>query len=313
MPDLQQQLEAILNKRDSFIDKSLASSYEDMAQIQKELTTLILSKYISKFDYQDGVLVYNNKNLGLINELDNVFYKFEQKFSGNVFKDLGAKMLDMVVYSEDYFKKFGSSSKTLAKIKGKLDMISTRVGIDAQGNLIPNSYFERLAAGDVMKEQLKDYIARGLSGKTSLSEFQSGFEQLINGNKDVDGKLLSYWKTETHDAFFSVSRAHDDLFAQQLGMNFFIYLPGAIKNSRPFCKGGYDKVCGCTFERKIGQVFHRLDMKKWISLEWSGKKHPYNPVVDMGGWNCRHKPAWISDEMAKEEAPEKYAEYEAVL
>lgn len=313
MPDLQQQVEDIINKRINYIDTSLGTSWTDMAIIQKELTALILKSYISKFEYDAGVLKFNSKNLNLIQELDNIFDVFAKRYSNNVFKDVGAKMLDMTVFSEDYFKKFGLKAETFKRIEGKLDIIAKRVGINADGTLIKNSYLNRLATAPQFKEQLKDYVAKGLAEKTSLTDFQNGFKTLIEGSKDVDSKLLSYWKTETHDAFFTASRTNDDVFSQALGMEFFIYLPGQIKTSRPFCKGGSDKVCGCTFESKIGQCFHRKDALKWSKQNWQGKKIPYNPIADMGGWNCRHYPAWISNEFVKRKYPDKYQEYKGIL
>jgi hypothetical protein len=170
-----------------------------------------------------------------------------------------------------------------------------------------------LATSPAFKEQLKDYVAKGLAEKTSFTEFQKGFSELIEGSKDVDSKLLQYWKTETHDAFFKVSRSNDDIFSQALGMEFFIYLPGQIKTSRPFCKGGADDICGCTFESKIGKCFHRKDALKWNKQNWRGKNKPYNALVDMGGYNCRHTASWISSELAKRKFPEKYQEYKNIL
>ena len=317
MPDLNQQIENIVNKRINYIDKSLGASWTEMETIQKELTLLILKSYVNKFDIEDGVLKFNTKNLNLINELDSIFDVFAKRYSNKIFKDVGQKMLDMAVFSEEYFAKFGAKESTFRSIAGKLDVIAKRVGVTPEGTLIKNSYLDRLATAPQFKEQLKDYVAKGLAEKTSLRDFQKGFGDLIEGSKEVDSNLLKYWKTETHDSFFAVSRSNDDIFAQALGMEFFVYLPGSIKTSRPFCKGGHDvnlkKGIDIKFEPKVGQCFHRLDAEKWRNIEWTGKKHPYNPIADMGGWNCRHTASWISNGMVKRKYPEKYNEYKAIL
>ena len=299
--DLLEQIEKLLSERDSYIGKSLLSSTKKMDKANKELNRMIVQKYASDFETVGGKIIYSNKNLRLIEKIDNIFEEFSKRYSNYIFKDLGSKMLDMVVYSEEYFKLFGDKKTTLEKIAGKMDLLSKRIGVTKEGELIKGSYLDRLAKAPQFKEELKNYVAKGLSEETTLKEFQSGFSDLINGSKDVDGKMLRYWKTETHDSFFAVSRAEDDIFAQQLKMSFFIYLPGKIKHTRPFCL------------EKVGKCFHRLDAKKWANEEWAGKKTPYNPLVDMGGWNCRHSPAWINNGTAKRMYPEKYNEYKDIL
>ena len=42
MPDLNQQIEDVINKRINYIDTSLGASWSEMAAIQKELTVLII-------------------------------------------------------------------------------------------------------------------------------------------------------------------------------------------------------------------------------------------------------------------------------
>lgn len=301
MASIDKEIEDLFNKRTKYIDKSLKTSYKEMESIQKELTALVFKKYLNKFDIENGKIVFTNKNLRLIDEVDTIFEQFAKKYTKNIFKNVGLNMLDMVVYSEDYFKKFGNKALTFQKIEGKLNTISNRIGISKDGQLIKGSYLDRLATAPKFKEELKDYVAKGLSENITLKEFQNGFLDLIEGSKDVDGAMLRYWKMETHDAFFSVSRAQDDLFAQKLGMEFFIYLPGKIDKTRSFC------------EEKIGKCFHRLDAEKWRDKEWQGKNKGYNPLINMGGYNCRHSPAWVSNLVVKKRFPEKYKEYESIL
>ena len=54
-------------------------------------------------------------------------------------------------------------------------------------------------------------------------------------------------------------------------------------------------------------------MKKWRDKEWQGKNKGYNPLINMGGYNCRHSPAWVSNLVVKKRFPEKYKEYESIL
>lgn len=45
--------------------------------------------------------------------------------------------------------------------------------------------------------------------------------------------------------------------------------------------------------------------KNGIDLDWEGKNQiGYNPFIDLGGYNCRHKLRWISRELAEAKRPE---------
>ncbi len=77
--------------------------------------------------------------------------------------------------------------------------------------------------------------------------------------------------------------------AKELGLQAYLYQGGLIKSSRLFCK------------KRDGKVFTDFEIARFGTVKdayggytnkaegvFSGKTEPYDPVVDLGGYGCRH-------------------------
>ena len=70
-----------------------------------------------------------------------------------------------------------------------------------------------------------------------------------------------------------------------------------VRTSRPFCV------------KNNGKVFTTEEAQSWENtigdkngVQWNDD--PYNPLTDMGGFNCRHLPNFISNQEAISRRPE---------
>ena len=83
-----------------------------------------------------------------------------------------------------------------------------------------------------------------------------------------------------------VSNAH----AKQGGLNYFQYKGGLIETSRDFCIARNDL------------VFRRGQEEDWKNdPTLPGYPDPsYDPLVELGRWNCLHYLHWLTDDEAKE-------------
>lgn len=108
----------------------------------------------------------------------------------------------------------------------------------------------------------------------------------IQGNGNIDGRLLSYSKTILHDTLFQYARSYQNSVTEDLGLVWYRYVGGLMDKSREFC-----------IERN-GKYFHQKEIESWASLSWQGK----NPLttessifVLAAGYNCRHSLIPVSD------------------
>ncbi len=123
----------------------------------------------------------------------------------------------------------------------------------------------------------------------SLSELRLTLQNLIDDNKLVE----RYYAQWTHDIYSSYHNAAGNEVRIQLGLRFAVYTGGIMEATRDFC---YDK---------DGQVYSEEEIMAWANETWKGKpKTGYDPVIDVGGYNCRHTLRWISDELAYQLRPE---------
>jgi hypothetical protein len=118
-------------------------------------------------------------------------------------------------------------------------------------------------------------------------------------NKIVGNKLAErYYSRWTSDIYSQYQRLGANEVRKDIGLRFAIYQGGLIESSRPFC------------EKRNGEVFHEDEVKSWVNLEFEGKPETgYNPITDLGGYNCRHRLDWISDELAFRLRPELKEKY----
>jgi len=107
--------------------------------------------------------------------------------------------------------------------------------------------------------------------------------------------------------------AYNMYLAFEFGMKFFIYQGGLIVDSRDFCVAHNNKVWSMD-EAESWRIWtpskgaYPADyiLKSPSKFEVSSYlNYPgYQPLIDRGGYNCRHGLGWISDEMAFSLRPE---------
>jgi hypothetical protein len=276
----------LFNKSDDIIDELVNSSDKSLKGLSERLVKLIQDKLVSQFDYEGGKLAQTEKNYMLIAEIDKVMDAFSERYA-NLLANLGTGTSTMSEQLSKYYLSLGFSTKLVGQAQKETGNIANKIlGIDSKGNPIKGGYISELAKASPVRADLKNYVFTALNSNADLKTFQKGFSELITGEK---GAMQTYQKQYTHDVYFGTQRAVDKTFADTIGIDYFIYAGTKIETSRPFCAGGYDKVCDCKFDSKINEVFTRAEIMQWDKKNWSGKSDPYNPFTDMGGYRCRHR------------------------
>lgn len=285
----------------SFIDDYLGEYDKQLVALQNQLYAMIIADYVPKLVTKDGFIILNEKNARVLAELDRVFDTFKKKFAEDVFKGTAEAMLKLTGLTSSYYRAFNLNAKTIANIEDKLSKMRLTIGIDTKGKVIQGSFIDKLASTPQTKDLLSDYVRKGIEGQTGYKDFVDGFKQLIKGNKDVDGSMERYAKGYIHDSMYTHGQAVDNFFADELGLNRFYYAGHLLKSSRPFCAGGVDSKCGCTFEKKAGKIFTREEGESWNELDWQGKIPAVDFFSQRGGYRCNHQLMWVHDEIEEEQ------------
>lgn len=262
---------------------------------QRKMFELIASEYLPLFELTDGFISDSPKNLALIQKLDSVFDKLENALYKDVLGLFAQHILKGVSMSGEYYIGLGFEKTVVnSLIKDKIFM-EKRIGITPKGKVKKNGYLYRLGRTDEVRNILRDYVTKSLTGDISFYQFQLGMRNLVIGNRrkkalDVDGALQRHFDTYAYDAYNQLDATANKQFAQGLNLHHFIYTGSLIATSRNFCA------------KRAGKAFTVEETKQWKNdpdLIDKKTKNSYRPLIELGRNRCRHFAKYITEETYK--------------
>lgn len=263
--------------------------------MQRGLTRRFLEAVLEMFDFDGGRLKKTTKNVAALRKLERLFDKFEKDIIKDELALFAAELLEVGGLTVEYYEATNPAAKAAA-IRNSLNLLRAVIGIDENGTLIEGGYLERLGKTAEVRERLRQYVVQSIVTKRSMSEFQKGFRELVEGKPGIiDGALQAYWRQYAYDTYNQAHEVVNSSMADELELQYFIYQGSIIPTSRNFCI------------KKAGKVFSRAEALKWKNdPDLIDKKTAasYNPFIERGRYNCRHWLNWISDEVAKQLRPD---------
>jgi len=271
---------------DKLLDKIFRRTDKRFAFFERILYGAILNYFVDNIRQdQDGNVTadgYNSAKLegmktvvksvvsGSLTELLFSIVDNIMEFFGKGVKDLQKFDVSAIEKSRDTFDKLRQQSSTTANKIIDLELIFTDI-------------------------KARSITLMSRPGGISLKELRKELETVI-----VDKKIMTrYYGRWTHDIYSQYQRIATNEVRKKLGLRFAIYQGGLIETSRDFC------------EERNGKVWTEDEIEAWANLDWEGKQEAgYNVFADLGGYNCRHRLDWISDELAFRKRPELRDKYE---
>lgn len=274
----------IFNKKMAYIANALGDTAKSVQKYQTDLLNLLLAEYLPLFELKDGVIVSSTANDGLINKIDNYFNKLEKAMYRDVLGPFSKKLLESASLSAEYYVNLGFKKKVVDGILNNKVALERKLGITPTGRLRKGSYLYELGKTNQVRQELKDFVLTNLTGDTAYLDFQLGLRNLVKGNKrvkglDTNGKLHRYFDQYAYDSFNSLDATANKQFAQNLGLEHFVYEGDIIDTTRAFCY------------KKAGKAFTVAESKLWVNdpdLIDKKTKDAYIPLVHRGRYRCRH-------------------------
>lgn len=285
----QRQLSAL---KESFINDTIKGLDRDIALLQKRLFNELFDKLVVELKSENGKLKATDpNNFKSINRLDELMKEFKTTFGNEIAKQIGEKLLKTIQFTDDYFRDgLNVSEQSFASMKESTKWVYERIGITESGQIIAGSYLDNIASMPEVQTAVRNYITNNVVNGAGVSSFQKGFRQLIEGTKDLPGVVTRYHQQFSRDIFNQVDNAVNSTYAKVNDLKYFVYAGTAIETTRCFCR------------KRIDMVFSVDDADKWIddvTPPAYNKNTPYRPLIDMGGFNCRHYPEYIDEATAK--------------
>jgi hypothetical protein len=255
-----------------------------------------LGKIVNQLDTENGIILLNEKNLSLINSLD--------------------QALKDAIFSEDYvlaLKTFIGEFKVQADITNKyfssiIDFKPTSLYQTALHNSQRNAL--ELLGEDAFTQTLiiplKESLQAAATNGLTFTETLDNLRVIIQGT-DGEGGVMSHVKRIAKDSFSASDRGYTNTIAQDLGLEFYRISGGKIDTTRCFCNERY------------GKYFHRKEIEAWGegknlgvcdtgNGKWAGRNKSTNKstiFIFFGGYNCDHSPLPVSEFSVPKEVIER--------
>jgi hypothetical protein len=165
--------------------------------------------------------------------------------------------------------------------------------------------------------ELQKYMSQAITGQIPMKDFITGIKNILTGDETKIGTMERKFQRMAYDMYQQYDSAYNKSVADEFGMKYFSYQGGLIIDSRDFCNAKHGKVYSVeetkdwdTWTPARGQSDHEFPdgyeiKQKNIYAVPSYLGYPgYDPLIDRGGYNCRHKLYFIPDELAFKLRPE---------
>lgn len=300
MPDSPQKIIAELAVKAERITKAIDArqSRLDRAvyQAERDLFALIVQDYIGRLTIRDGVVEASATNLQTLAALDVLFDRFQATVNSTLMPEFVDGLFGVVAMTGELYAGM-AAEQTLNAIAADNTVIRAAIGIDNTGRIIRGTALWDISTSAPVRDGLKQVVLRGIQGGNTLRDFTKAIRDYIVGTPNITGRLQSYYRTYAYDLFNQVQEAKNEQFRRGLDLQWFIYSGSIIDDTRTFCA------------KKAGKIFAVQE----ADAEWPNDPDligrtsgiPYNPRIDRGRWNCRHRIRYITEETAAEIDPAK--------
>ena len=297
----------ILKRKELFLDEVRTKLENTTLRLQTDLFKNIIEEIIPRLDVEKGVLLDNAHNYRLISELDRIYETFNVKVVQTILPQINKGTGLIADLAKDYFvlTLTGDLPKRFIQILESTKVLTDlRLGL-RMGKMIRGGNLMSMLRIDPL--DFKQLMNKAVTSQMDMKSFINVIKENIMGTEEKIGSLERQFRRFAYDTYQQYDAAYNKNLANEFGMKYFIYQGGLIKDSRDFC------VC------HNGKVFSIEETETWKDWKPADCEYPedyvikqkdiyakpsymgfvgYDPLVDRGGFNCRHILGYVSDELA---------------
>lgn len=279
MPDLDDLL-SDKNARMESVPASFVYSIEGLqVKISKEIEAVV-----SQFEMKEGSILLSERNMALMESLSQRIKDliFDEAYQANLTTFIG-EFKTQAQLNNQYF-----SIITDFDAKPLYDSVLRQTQRNAIELLSEDAFTQALIT------PIKQTLESSITNSVSFADTLTNLRYIIEGDGEIDGRLLSHVKRVAYDSFAVSDRSYTNTIANDLGLEFYRYTGGTVDDTRCFCK-----------ERR-GKYFHRKEIEGWgegikvgsCGYPWQGMNANTDKATIFlyaGGYNCKHSVLPVSE------------------
>lgn len=305
----------LIARKQSLIDANRDKLEKLIIKQQSKLFNAIVESVIAKLDVKDDVILDTPKNYRLLADVDVIFDTFTKQSAPIIASQIAEGLTGVAALEAKYFKMVlpeGTVERFESIVSKTKDLIDLRVGLKG-GETVSGGFIESLTKNKSLSLQVKDYIARSVTGQIDSKDFIKGLSSIVTGKEDGPGAMEKDYQRYAYDLYQQYDRAYSTNLATEFDMKYFVYQGTLIEDSRDFCVAHAGKVWTIeeaqewkNWNPSMGEYPEGYKIRqKDVNAVPSYIDYPgYNPLVDAGGYRCRHSINYVSDELAFKMRPE---------
>lgn len=280
---------ARIAEKSDWIDLAMDALFELIKVKEYEFARAFIDAFLYKLDTQDNVILTTANNKRLLAGIDKVYANLKSTIISQIVITMVKDINHIISENAVFYGGLSNMSNKEFKVSAGVikEIVYSRLGLKIEGTLIKDGFMGGLLDMPEVRTKIKDFAYRSVLTQSGFTGFKKGLELMIEGEPEKLGAFSKYYRNMAYDTYSQVDAMQSKLFKEELGLKYFIYNGGIIKNSRKFCID------------RAGEVFSTHEAQEWIDDPDNKAKPPnYDPLIHRGGYGCRHSIDYISDAMA---------------
>lgn len=226
-------------------------------------------------------------------EISNTFATWMKGEYSKVISRMAYDQIEASLLNKEYFAAVTLDKKQVERVARRVaraNALTFGFKETSKGlQIIPGGFLDTILKDShaALRTRVIGQIGEAVATGEGFAATSARIRKMIDDTSSLRGGMLErHYKTYVYDSYAKKDRIESDTYAQEFNLTAFVYRGTVIKKTRSFCK------------HKANKVFLRSEAKLWKKQDFPGKNDNYNPVRDLGGWNCRHYAQFISNESA---------------
>lgn len=311
---LPKRIQEILKRKQDFIDSQRDKLSNTIIRQQSVLLSELVSELIPELDVKDGQIVESAKNYRLISLLDKTYKNFSIMANEVMAGMIIGTTNKIINLNEKYYKSMFETTpfnfdKILTKSKKLIDL---KIGLEGD-KIFKGGYLDSFFQSGNLANELKQMTSQAVTSNMNMKDYVKLLKNKITGTEEYTGALERQFNMYAYDLYQQYDAAYNLTIGNELDFKYFLYQGGLIADSRDFCAAHDGKV----WSREESETWkdwtpskgeypagYEVKAKDMYSVPSYLEKPGYDPLIDRGGYHCRHSLGWISDNMAQRMRPD---------
>lgn len=276
--------------RANYLAKREALLQKKVSNLSVNLFDRVFDQYLSALEQSGGVILKSKKNISMVQGLDSIYRNFNRADNIPVIRSFVGDLKQIIPLNEKYFKNIAEVNVAAPAARAKL-VTDKSLGLTSEGGIIEGGFVDKFISDQTLLKKIKKQTLKAITSGKGFQDFRHELQDIVVGDKQSTGGLHQYYRNYAYDTYQKVDRLNQDVFAKELGLRWFFWSGGLIKNSRALCVKCNGRLIDSVKLRPLKFNDLKLKYRDGLDKNWV-------PISDLGQHGCHHSKDYVTDAIA---------------